>query len=119
MCAQLFFNTSLKRLKAFPKKLNFRIDQDDHVRCRQKIMEVLSETPQHVRVLDSTELNQKPFNFEYYELQTVVDKSQDRRADTLIVCCTEAAGLLGRDTEENRSAVPALVYNRMEFTVTT
>ncbi|EYB99388.1 hypothetical protein Y032_0123g1178 [Ancylostoma ceylanicum] len=53
----------------------------------------------------------------YNELQMVVDKSWDRGAGALVVWCTEAAGLLGRDTEENRAAVPALVYDRMEFTV--
>ncbi|EYC42177.1 hypothetical protein Y032_0540g3155 [Ancylostoma ceylanicum] len=39
------------------------------------------------------------------ELQTVVDKGRDRGASTLVACCTEVAGLLGRDTEENRYVV--------------
>ncbi|EYC13580.1 hypothetical protein Y032_0043g795 [Ancylostoma ceylanicum] len=50
------------------------------------------------------------------ELQTVVDKGRDRGAGTLVVCCTGAADLLGRDTEENRVAAPGLVYDRLEFT---
>ncbi|EYB99963.1 hypothetical protein Y032_0119g873 [Ancylostoma ceylanicum] len=53
----------------------------------------------------------------YSELQTVVEKGRDRGARTLVVCCIEAPALLGRDTEENRAAVPALVCDRMEFTV--
>ncbi|EYB92319.1 hypothetical protein Y032_0195g1478 [Ancylostoma ceylanicum] len=36
----------------------------------------------------------------YNEFQKVVDKGRDRGAGTLV---TEAAGLLGGDTEENRS----------------
>ncbi|EYC41843.1 hypothetical protein Y032_0553g3354 [Ancylostoma ceylanicum] len=44
-------------------------------------------------------------NIEYSELQTVVDKGRERGAGTLVVCCTEAVGLLGRDAEENRYAV--------------
>ncbi|EYB99080.1 hypothetical protein Y032_0125g1277 [Ancylostoma ceylanicum] len=71
----------------------------------------------------------------YNELQTVVDRERDPGADTLAVCCTEAAGLLGRDTEGNRYVVisrcirrcsgqlecprrgPAPFYDRLEFTV--
>ncbi|EYC29547.1 hypothetical protein Y032_0006g3030 [Ancylostoma ceylanicum] len=47
------------------------------------------------------------------ELQTVVEKGLDRGAGTLVVCRTETAGLLGRDTEENHAAVPALVSDRL------
>ncbi|EYB99445.1 hypothetical protein Y032_0122g1053 [Ancylostoma ceylanicum] len=53
----------------------------------------------------------------YNELQTFVDKGGNHGAGTLVVCCTEAAGLLGRDAEQNRAAVPALVYDRLELTV--
>ncbi|EYC18716.1 hypothetical protein Y032_0026g1326 [Ancylostoma ceylanicum] len=49
-------------------------------------------------------------------LPTVV-RDRDRDADTLVVCCAEAVGLLSRDTKENRAAVPSLVYDRLEFTV--
>ncbi|EYB81809.1 hypothetical protein Y032_0373g168 [Ancylostoma ceylanicum] len=47
----------------------------------------------------------------------VVDKGLDRGAGTLVVCCTEEAGPLGRDTGENRALVLALVYYRLKFTV--
>ncbi|EYB93638.1 hypothetical protein Y032_0180g802 [Ancylostoma ceylanicum] len=59
------------------------------------------------------------------------------RRGTLVVCCTEAVGLLSRDAEENnapcplfppapggatghqsaRAAAPLLVYGRSEFTI--
>ncbi|EYC01975.1 hypothetical protein Y032_0103g3570 [Ancylostoma ceylanicum] len=52
----------------------------------------------------------------YSELQTVVDKGRKRGTDTLVVCCTEAADLLSTDTGKDRTAVPALVYSRLEFT---
>ncbi|EYB94215.1 hypothetical protein Y032_0174g462 [Ancylostoma ceylanicum] len=55
------------------------------------------------------------FNSEYAESVSRTP-SRDRGADTLVVCCTEAPALLGRDTEENRAAVPALAYDRLEFT---
>ncbi|EYB91646.1 hypothetical protein Y032_0203g1810 [Ancylostoma ceylanicum] len=41
----------------------------------------------------------------YSELQTAVKKGRDRGAGTLVVCFTEAAGLLGTDTKENRHVV--------------
>ncbi|EYC03045.1 hypothetical protein Y032_0096g2914 [Ancylostoma ceylanicum] len=62
----------------------------------------------------------------------VTDKGQDRGAGTLVVCCTEAADLLGRDAGKNRyvviagaaadnqsahTAVTPLVYGRLEFSV--
>ncbi|EYC33125.1 hypothetical protein Y032_0002g617 [Ancylostoma ceylanicum] len=50
----------------------------------------------------------------YGVLQTAIDKRRDPGAGPLVVCCTEAASLLGRDTEENRAAVPALVYDRLD-----
>ncbi|EYC00756.1 hypothetical protein Y032_0113g389 [Ancylostoma ceylanicum] len=53
----------------------------------------------------------------YSQLQAVVDKGRHRSAGTLVVSCTESAGLLSRDTKENRAAVPALVYDRLEFIV--
>ncbi|EYC15523.1 hypothetical protein Y032_0036g3193 [Ancylostoma ceylanicum] len=53
----------------------------------------------------------------YSKLQTVADKGRGRGVVTLVLCCTEAADLLVRDTEENRAAVPTLVYDRLELTV--
>ncbi|EYC27650.1 hypothetical protein Y032_0008g106 [Ancylostoma ceylanicum] len=41
----------------------------------------------------------------YSELQTAVDKGRDQGAGALVVCCTEAAGMLGRNTEESRYVV--------------
>ncbi|EYB94107.1 hypothetical protein Y032_0175g494 [Ancylostoma ceylanicum] len=38
----------------------------------------------------------------YSDLQTALDKGRDRGAGTLIVCCTGAADMLGKDTEENQ-----------------
>ncbi|EYB95686.1 hypothetical protein Y032_0157g3215 [Ancylostoma ceylanicum] len=46
----------------------------------------------------------------YAELLTVLGKSRDRSAGTLVVCCIEAASLLGRDKKENRTAVPVIAY---------
>ncbi|EYB89782.1 hypothetical protein Y032_0227g2795 [Ancylostoma ceylanicum] len=41
----------------------------------------------------------------YSELQMAVDKGWDRGADTLVVCCAAAVGLLGRETEEKQYVV--------------
>ncbi|EYC05321.1 hypothetical protein Y032_0082g1516 [Ancylostoma ceylanicum] len=41
----------------------------------------------------------------YSELQTDAGNGRDRGAGTLVVCCTETTGLLGRDAEENRYVV--------------
>ncbi|EYC19076.1 hypothetical protein Y032_0025g1157 [Ancylostoma ceylanicum] len=40
-------------------------------------------------------------------------QTRDLGVGTVVVCCTEAVGLLGM--EKNRAAVPALVYGRLEF----
>ncbi|EYC43227.1 hypothetical protein Y032_0499g2557 [Ancylostoma ceylanicum] len=54
--------------------------------------------------------------FTYSELQTVVGMGRDRGTGTLVVFCTEAMSLLGRDTEENRVVIPAPAYDCLEFT---
>ncbi|EYC29915.1 hypothetical protein Y032_0005g2330 [Ancylostoma ceylanicum] len=43
-----------------------------------------------------TTANAVKYVYKYSELQTVVEKDRDRGAGTLVVCCTEAAVLLGR-----------------------
>ncbi|EYC09533.1 hypothetical protein Y032_0060g3170 [Ancylostoma ceylanicum] len=35
-----------------------------------------------------------------FSFWTVADKRRDRGAGTLVACCIESAGMLGRDTEE-------------------
>ncbi|EYB93315.1 hypothetical protein Y032_0183g911 [Ancylostoma ceylanicum] len=46
-----------------------------------------------------------------------MDKGRHRDAGTLVVCCTEAVGLLGRDTEENRYVVISRRAERLFFQI--
>ncbi|EYC21551.1 hypothetical protein Y032_0019g3892 [Ancylostoma ceylanicum] len=39
------------------------------------------------------------------------------RRGSLAVCCTDSAGMQGRDTEESRATVPTLVYGHLELTI--
>ncbi|EYC20587.1 hypothetical protein Y032_0021g293 [Ancylostoma ceylanicum] len=53
----------------------------------------------------------------YGELQTIVEKVRDRGAVFLRVSAQQARCLDAADNQSARAAVPAFVYDRLEFTV--
>ncbi|EYC27704.1 hypothetical protein Y032_0008g14 [Ancylostoma ceylanicum] len=53
----------------------------------------------------------------YSQLQMSVDKSWGRGAGLSLSAARIQRGMQGRDAEENRAAVPALVYGQLELTI--